>query len=757
MVKRVIQQLQHAGYVLYIPDTGTILSDHVIVDPNVIFRITGAIVPVMKKGAVQLDELLAAWADYPAVMHRFLLQLMLYYDVVVSVGVATKGVRYLSPLFLPEERPAVITSATFRPGMAARTYSFPVVLPVGFMTGLFRRLLQFTGADHLWQAGCVLRLGDEIALVECVPLFNAERSKCSTELQITCFSSVGHPPMTLFQAVILALESMCMDWYSRLRNMAAVFAPCPSCLKNVAERPHRFDVEQCIGQFMEEASSSSSSPFRLECPIDGDLLLAQGLVPELRSPFEGIGEDMHHPAVTYSDLDHAKSLGEGSYAQVYRAKYKLVGMPSLDVAIKKTRSFMVSLQALVEFQNEVALLRMLDHPKVIRLYDAYSRPPSIITEFLSMGSLDRYIYEPEEPLSAALQLRLALDIAEGIACMHSQKTPILHRDLKSANVLVASLDPRAEVCAKICDLGLSVTYTGNESKGTNDNPRWTAPEVLLGKPYTPKSDVYSFAMVVYEIVAACLPFDDDTFEFVVKERAVKGDRPEVPPSCHPALRQLLQSCWHQDPVRRPHLIDLLPKLRAAVEAEVGAPLPGARRPPDGKKPSPVRSLLSPPTSPVVQRKGECKRSRDEETTASESERDTDGGEVSESDEEEHSPASAARPFSRTLGSREEYLARSMDSPPRLLAKGWTKGARPERQKFSLGKMSNLSKSSDSLRLYARRPTLIGGREVVGSCEEPPSGSLTARMAARPCVSVLAAPASHSSEEVRPERATSVGD
>jgi serine/threonine protein kinase len=110
---------------------------------------------------------------------------------------------------------------------------------------------------------------------------------------------------------------------------------------------------------------------------------------------------------------------------------------------------------------------------------------------------------------------------------------------------VVDLDPEAEVCVKICDLGLSVLFTGRESRGKSDNPRWTAVEVIQNKPYTTKSDVYSFGMLLFEMFCYKMPFDDDSFEFIVESRVIKGDRPHIPETVPDKIANFIQKCWEQ--------------------------------------------------------------------------------------------------------------------------------------------------------------------------------------------------------------------
>jgi TPR repeat protein len=152
------------------------------------------------------------------------------------------------------------------------------------------------------------------------------------------------------------------------------------------------------------------------------------------------------------------------------------------------------------------------------------------------------------------KMRLAYEIALGLEYIHGEG--VLHRDLKSANVL---LTRHMEV--KLADFGLAEVRqsmsTGasisNSSTGVVGTLRWMAPELFSDKPkYSPKSDMYALGMVMWEMAANCTrPFQDQTNDYVVPT-FVKDGRREVLPYDTPAqYRELVEQCWHQDPAYRP--------------------------------------------------------------------------------------------------------------------------------------------------------------------------------------------------------------
>lgn len=203
----------------------------------------------------------------------------------------------------------------------------------------------------------------------------------------------------------------------------------------------------------------------------------------------------------------------------------------------------------------------------------------IITEYLSGGSLRNYL-NLQEPYSLCLELvlKLALDIAHGMNYLHSQG--ILHRDLKSDNLLLGE-----DMQIKVADFGISCLENHSGSpKGFTGTYRWMAPEMINEKQHTKKVDVYSFAIVLWELLTALTPFHDMTplqaafavsqkvqmiflrcSFFIIFESAsnkyififLKNARPPLPANCPMALSQLMTQCWSSNPNKRPHFEEIV--------------------------------------------------------------------------------------------------------------------------------------------------------------------------------------------------------
>ncbi|KAK3126144.1 hypothetical protein QOZ80_7AG0552300 [Eleusine coracana subsp. coracana] len=271
------------------------------------------------------------------------------------------------------------------------------------------------------------------------------------------------------------------------------------------------------------------------------------------------------------DLEDLREMGSGAFGTVFHGKWK-----GTDVAIKRIKNscFMLpSHQAnklITEFWREAAILSKLHHPNILAFYGVVNNGPedtlATVTEFMVNGSLKKVLLRRDKYLDWRKRVMLAMDAAIGMEYLHSKD--IVHFDLKCDNLLVNVKDPSRPIC-KVADFGLSkmkqATLVSGGMRGTLP---WMAPELLTmsGTKVTEKIDVYSFGIVMWEILTGEDPYDGMHYGGVIGGILSNTLRPPVPGSCNPEWRRLMEQCWSTDPERRPSFTEVASRLRAILEA-----------------------------------------------------------------------------------------------------------------------------------------------------------------------------------------------
>ncbi|XP_010047803.2 uncharacterized protein LOC104436653 [Eucalyptus grandis] len=272
-----------------------------------------------------------------------------------------------------------------------------------------------------------------------------------------------------------------------------------------------------------------------------------------------------------TDVECIKELGSGTYGTVYYGKWK-----GSDVAIKRLKSCCFTDGAaredrlVADFWKEAHLLGQLHHPNIVAFYGVVSDGPvtdlATVTEYMVNGSLKQVLRKKDRTIDRRKRLIIAMDAAFGMEYLHEKH--IVHFDLKSHNFLVNMRDPQRPVC-KIGDLGLSkIKKKTLVSGGVRGTIPWMAPELFNNKNnmVTEKVDVYSFGIVMWELLTGEEPYANLRSEDIIAG-IIKGTlRPEIPSWCDPAWRSLMDRCWSTDVNSRPSFSDIAKELRAMSAA-----------------------------------------------------------------------------------------------------------------------------------------------------------------------------------------------
>jgi serine/threonine protein kinase len=243
-------------------------------------------------------------------------------------------------------------------------------------------------------------------------------------------------------------------------------------------------------------------------------------------------------------------VAAGGTATVHAGTYK-----KRRVAIKMFKCELLTPKHISKFAQEAAFSHRLQHECIVESIGVCVIPPSIciVQEFMNGGSLFRVLkHYPNMPLRR--RLRMARDIARGVAFLHSQSPPVLHRDLKSLNILIGGAWE-----AKLADLGEAREFSADYMTAYRGTPQWMAPEVFRSNNYSEKADVYSLGMLLWEIGTQQRPYPDVIPYHLPVLVCDKGVRPEFPESALQVLPSeyvnLTHQCWRPDPESRPDAIE----------------------------------------------------------------------------------------------------------------------------------------------------------------------------------------------------------
>mmetsp|Transcript_19105 Transcript_19105/g.34762 ORF Transcript_19105/g.34762 Transcript_19105/m.34762 type:complete len:891 (-) Transcript_19105:3049-5721(-) len=268
--------------------------------------------------------------------------------------------------------------------------------------------------------------------------------------------------------------------------------------------------------------------------------------------------------VTMEELKCGDLLGMGSSCSVYKGFYRRTR-----VAIKMLRNTQAS-NLTKEFYREIAAMSRLRHPNLVLFMGACVSPSmAIITEYCGGESLFKLLHELKNVmLSWKQRLTMAKDVAMGMCYLHECKPPILHRDLKSLNLLLKDpvTSPTDPVCVKITDFGVARMIEEDATMtGQTGTPHWMAPEVISNKPYSLKADVYSYGIVLWEICARDIPYRDVhpmAIPLKVVQSHMRPNMSGIPSTCPEKMKALISQCWQHEPSRRPNFEQILDVLES---------------------------------------------------------------------------------------------------------------------------------------------------------------------------------------------------
>ncbi|KRX09626.1 Regulator of chromosome condensation 1/beta-lactamase-inhibitor protein II [Pseudocohnilembus persalinus] len=255
--------------------------------------------------------------------------------------------------------------------------------------------------------------------------------------------------------------------------------------------------------------------------------------------------------IDFQTIQLGSLISEGGYGKIYKAKW----MESI-VAVKMFKIDTSNENTLKDFLSECHAMEALRHPNIVLFMGACTKKPnfSIVMEYCKNGSLWSILQNHNINLSWERRRAIALDAAKGVFYLHKCDPPILHRDLKSLNLLLDD----AMRC-KLGDFGWTKSLS-NYMTGKIGTYQWMAPEVIAGQTYTEKADVFSFGIILWEIASRQPPYRDKTGIQVSYEVLNSDLRPPIPSDTPSDFGDLIKLCWDKNPSLRPNFYQIVRQL-----------------------------------------------------------------------------------------------------------------------------------------------------------------------------------------------------
>ncbi|XP_076001006.1 ephrin type-A receptor 3-like [Genypterus blacodes] len=263
-----------------------------------------------------------------------------------------------------------------------------------------------------------------------------------------------------------------------------------------------------------------------------------------------------------SNIRIERVIGAGEFGEVCSGRLRVQGKREIYVAIKSLKAGYSDKQRR-DFLSEASIMGQFDHPNIIRLEGVVTKckPVMIITEFMENGSLDTFLKKHDGQFTVIQLVGMLRGIASGMKYLSDMS--YIHRDLAARNILVNS-----NLVCKVSDFGLSrvleddpeAAYT---TRGGKIPIRWTAPEAIAYRKFTSASDVWSYGIVMWEVISyGERPYWEMSNQDVIKA-IEEGYRLPAPMDCPVVLHQLMLDCWEKGRSDRPkfgQIVTILDKL-----------------------------------------------------------------------------------------------------------------------------------------------------------------------------------------------------
>jgi serine/threonine protein kinase len=280
--------------------------------------------------------------------------------------------------------------------------------------------------------------------------------------------------------------------------------------------------------------------------------------------------------IPYEDITLGRLLGRGGFGEVFEGDRH-----GEKVAVKRLHSHIMSEKEVNEFKQEVAIMASLHFDYIVTFKGMCVEPYCLVMEYMPGGSLFGVLHSPAM-LPWHIRHGIALDVAKGLAFLHMQTPLIIHRDLKSENILLTE----NYLCAKLTDFGISRTQENSATVTTGNffgTLSWLAPECLAYNNYSIRSDMYAYGMVLWELVSRKKPYpglkghpliainkkvvrDDEREDIPDEMNQLSDDRPTA--KTPQSITKFIRLCWFKESERRPTAQEAVKAFEQDIERQL---------------------------------------------------------------------------------------------------------------------------------------------------------------------------------------------
>jgi small GTP-binding protein len=602
LLRRATRFLHGVGSIVYF-ESDNKLGDLVIVEPQWLTRCMATILTT-KHRAVRPDGVLTnqmlqhLWRapDFPPELHPHLRALMERFELMHPLrsmqasidaifeaqqggGMALHETSlpravaddYLVVSQLPEARPSVVDemfppSSRSSSRLFTRLFSFSF-LPAGLFSRFLIRCADLVTLRAYWRYGFAAVRGRVRLLVELVG--DAVRVRVSSDGPSDGGGGGGGGELhreagaaELLREAGAVLEAFVGAWF---KVPYKVEVECAHCLEVNDPLPFLFPLVHCESV---AAGGKSHVLCRGRTPVRLDRL-----VPDVAM------SDVTSARIGANDLVLGERLGQGSFGEIFVATF--MGRAVAVKQMLEQADPSKATAAFADFRQEVWCMAGLDHPNIVNMVGYQLQPPTIVLDLVRGGDLYKFLHTPTlaSTLDWPLIIKMAYEIALGMRYLHSATPPILHGDLKSPNILLSGYSVHEPTLCKISDFGLAKRmYAGRLQEDVRtravSNPTWLAPEIMREQPFSAQSDVYSYGIILWELLTMKHPFAEFDFKFLsqLEDHVKAGGRMSIPTHTPASFAALISSCWSDRGDQRPLFSSVCQLLRETVAPQLAPSL-----------------------------------------------------------------------------------------------------------------------------------------------------------------------------------------